>query len=115
MFAMLLYSPVVKAASIDCVIHQTSFSSGHAYIVPQERNNMPTISLHAFFSSILCSIVQVDSVHVPTVKSILLFTTLFKEQAHINSSLWGATLRHFSTCLSDPVAYYIFGLRKIIV
>ncbi|KAA6315752.1 hypothetical protein EZS27_033836 [termite gut metagenome] len=111
---MLLYSPVVEAARADSTI-QTSFFLGHTSILAQGQDGKQSVSFHDFFSCTLCDVVCIDSVHVPTIKNMLLFTTLFKENIPTKVSLYDVVLHRPFIYVSDPVTYYVFGLRKIVV
>lgn len=70
--------------------------------------------LYDFYATQSCDMSHTDVTHVPANKSILLPVAYSEEQHHSPKP------SHFSsphplTCYYDPISYYIYGLRKIIV
>ena len=69
--------------------------------------------LHSFFTQ-SCDMSHKDMVYVPADKSIPLHTN-FSRQHKSFRNIPDYSSYHIPKFLSDPITYYIYGLRKIII
>ena len=70
--------------------------------------------LYNLYTSQSCDMSHTDVAHVPADKSILLLITYFCEHYRHQSPPYSAS-SHSPTYYYDPISYYIYGLRKIVV
>ena len=70
--------------------------------------------LYNFYSTQSCDMSHTDVTHVPADKSMLLLIAYFCEHYKLQSPPDSASL-HTPTYYHDPISYYIYGLRKIVV
>ena len=71
-------------------------------------------SLYNLYSIQSCDMSHADAVNIPTDKSMLLLVTYFYDHAKLQSPPYSASL-HSPTDFYDPVTYYIYALRKIVI
>lgn len=70
---------------------------------------------HIYYSDMPCEMGHTDISHVPTDKSFVKHFFRFREYKTITHYFPDHRLQLSIYSLSDPVSYYVFGLRKIIV
>ena len=70
--------------------------------------------LYHFYTTQSCDMSHVDVAHIPADKSILLLIAYFCEHYKFQNPVYSASLHTF-TYLYDPISYYIYGLRKIVI
>ena len=70
--------------------------------------------LHYFYSTQSCDMSHADVAHIPTDKSVQLLITYFREYKSQQNTSQTHSL-HIPKYFYDPITYYIYGLRKIVI
>lgn len=107
--ALLLHSVTMKAVEFvdvptETVQEECFLSQAH-----------PMSHAFIYYSNMPCEMGHVDMSHIPTDKSFIRHFTRFREHKAMNDSFFDYLLHPLTYSSSDPVSYYVFGLRKIIV
>lgn len=112
--ALLLHSMTMKAAetlvfaSADLVQEECLLTQAHPAPSAFQR-------FYIHYSDMPCEMSHADVSHIPTDKSFIRFVLYFR-RLKARSDHFSDYLLHTSIqTSSDPVSYYVFGLRKIIV
>lgn len=110
---LLLHSVTMKAVNIaelpteavqeECFLSQAR-SAHHLF----ER-------FYIYYSNMPCELSHADVSHIPTDKSVVRHFARFRAYKAMNHSFTDFLLHSTIYSLSDPVSYYVFGLRKIII
>lgn len=111
--ALLLHSVTMKAVafvdlSTEAVQEECFLSQAHPM---QHAFNR----FYIYYSNMPCEMGHVDMSHIPTDKSFIRHFTRFREHKAMNDSFFDYLVHPLTYSSSDPVSYYVFGLRKIIV
>lgn len=104
--AEISYLPADEAVQDECFISQASYSSssGNAYG-----------HFHFYCTTMPCEMGHADISHVPTDKSFLRSETCFRKYMLRKSLSSDISTRIDRHSLFDPLTYYVYGLRKIII
>lgn len=104
--AEISYLPTDEAVQDECFISQASYSSssGNAYG-----------HFHFYCTTMPCEMGHADISHVPTDKSFLRSETCFRKYMLRKSLSSDISTRIDRHSLFDPLTYYVYGLRKIII
>lgn len=70
---------------------------------------------YIYYSDMPCELSHGDVSHIPTDKSVVRHFARFREHRAMNGFFSDYLLHSTIYSLSDPVSYYVFGLRKIII
>lgn len=109
---ILLYPMVVKAIGTSYTIQ---LPEQEECFISQARPNRDIIESLYYCAQMPCEIVHADLSHIPTDKSLLRLIACFRIHRDVKSNP-SAFLLHLNIhSLSDPLAYYVYGLRKIII
>lgn len=113
LLALLLYSVTMKAVEVNSA--SVSLKK-EACFVSQAQTLSHSLNRLAFYCATMpCEMGHVDMSHIPTDKSVIRHYTRFREHKATNDS-FSDYLSHSSIySFSDPVSYYVFGSRKIII
>lgn len=115
---------VILALLIHCVSNEAienigkvsspTYRQERCYVSQDRPIHNALERLYNLYSTQSCDMSHTDIMHVPADKSIQLLVTYFCEHYKLQSPPYSPSL-HTPKCLYDPVSYYIYGLRKIII
>lgn len=111
--ALLLHSMTMKA--VEFVDLSTEAVQEECFLSPVHPLQHTFSRFYIHYSHMPCEMGHVDMSHVPTDKSFIRHFTRFRERKAMNDSFFDYLLHPLTFSSSDPVSYYVFGLRKIIV
>ena len=112
----LLYDSVAQAAGISCTFIRNDEERCILSQAPTTAHKQDIRSiLYDHFSSIPLYMDNVDSTQVPGNKSVLLLLNYFRMCWLSDSSIGDSPLHTSFYPVPDPLSYYVFGLRKIII
>ena len=101
--AVLLHSVTMKAANTSYIIEDPD----------QDRNILERF--HFYCTIMPCEMGHADISHVPTDKSFIRPETVFHKYRMRNNPLSDHSIYSHTYNPSDPLTYYVYGLRKIII
>jgi len=114
-FTVMLHATMMEAMKVSETLYITS-QSDSAYFISQEQALKLSIELfYNCYAELACEVAHLDFSHILTNKSNHRLIGAFREYKPINSLFFSATFRSLSHNPMDPVTYYVFGLRKIII
>lgn len=88
----------------------------NACVVSQAHSKHSVLDHFHYFASVMPGEMgNADLSHIPTDKSFLRLISRFFEHRMMNPQQTDAYLHSYIDCFSDPVQYYVYGLRKIVV
>ena len=110
---LLLHSVTMKAVNVaelpvDAVQEECFLSQARSVRHVVER-------FYIYYCDMPCELSHADVSHIPTDKSVTRHFTRFREHRAMNDHSSDYLLHSTIYSLSDPVSYYVFGLRKIII
>lgn len=113
--AVLLHSMVAKAAVLSCTMAE--FNQEECFISQSHPATTRNVfeRFYLFCSSMPCEMGHADVSHIPTDKFLLHLVACFREHKDHHTSPSASSLLLNIHSLSDPVTYYVYGLRKIII
>ena len=115
LLGVLLYDGAAQAAGISCTfIRNNDDERCILSLAPTTQHQNIRTSYTPFLSTPLY-IGNVDSTHVPGNKSALLLLNYFRMRWLAESPACDSLLHASFYPVPDPLSYYIFGLRKIII
>ena len=115
LLGVLLYDGAAQAAGISCTfIRNNDDERCILSQAPTSHQDIRSI-LYDHFSSIPLYMDNVDSTQVPGNKSVLLLLNYFRMCWLSDSSVDDSPLHTSFYPVPDPLSYYVFGLRKIII
>ena len=116
LLGVLLYDSVAQAAGISCTFIRNDEERCILSQAPTTAHKHDIRSiLYDHFSSIPLYMDNVDSTQVPGNKSVLLLLNYFRMCWLSDSSIGDSPLHTSFYPVPDPLSYYVFGLRKIII
>lgn len=88
---------------------------GRRSYVSQDRPIQDALErLYNLYTTQTCDMSHTDVAHVPTDKSMFLLIAYFCDHYKHQSPLYPVS-SHSPTYYYDPISYYIYGLRKIVI
>lgn len=110
---LLLHSATMKAVNVaelpaEAVQEECFLSQAHSVHHAFER-------FYIYYSDMPCELSHSDVSHIPTDKSFVRYFIRYREHRAMNDSFSDYLLHSTIHNLTDPVSYYVFGLRKIII
>lgn len=115
LLGVLLYDGAAQAAGISCTFIRNDEERCILSQAPTAHKQDIRSILYDHFSSIPLYMDNVDSTQVPGNKSVLLLLNYFRMYGLSDSSISGSLLHASFYPVPDPLSYYVFGLRKIII
>ena len=116
LLGVLLYDGVAQAAGISCTFIHNDEERCILSQAPTTTHKQDIRSiLYDHFSSIPLYMDNVDSTQVPGNKSVLLLLSYFRMYWLADSPSSNPLLHSAFYPVPDPLSYYVFGLRKIII
>lgn len=112
---MLLHSVTMKAVDFS---HTTTHLSQEECFISQARSATAKNAFkrfHIYCATVPCEMAHTDLSHIPTDKSFLRAETICRKYKMRNTFLSDIALNLHIHSLSDPLTYYVYGLRKIIL
>lgn len=97
-----------------CKVSFPTYRQEKCYVSQDQPVNNALERLYNFYSTQTCDVSHTEVAPVPANKSILLLTAYFCVHYKLQSPPDSASL-HISTYSYNPISYYIYGLRKIVV
>ena len=114
LLGVLLYDGAAQAAGISCTL--ISNDSERCFLSQAPTSHQQNIrNIYNHFSSMPLYMDNVDSTQVPGNKSVLLLLNYFRMCWLSDSSIGDSPLHTSFYPVPDPLSYYVFGLRKIII
>ena len=115
LLGVLLYDGAAQAAGISCTFIRNDEERCILSQAPTAHKQDIRSILYDHFSSMALYMDNVDSTQVPGNKSVLLLLNYFRMYGLPDSSISGSLLHASFAPVPDPLSYYVFGLRKIII
>lgn len=116
-FAIMLHSTIMgamKASEILCISNTTTRKEVGCFISQERTANQLVRVFYAYYANLTCDTDHSGPSYTPTNKSIVLLLKYFNK--HKLNIIFGNVSSHsLSYNLADPINYYIYGLRKIVV
>ncbi len=110
---LLVHSAMIQEINGACSLPDTYQEECFVSLSNSSNKDLQNTSIHYMVMS--CDLSHIDLSNIPTIKSFLRLPSWFREYKAVNH-LSPANLSHYAICNSpDPVGYYVFGLRKIII
>lgn len=115
-FLCLLHSIIMKAANADAVYSNSGFEQTKCSISQAHCCTYDIFdNYHLHSSAMPCEMGHVDISNVPAAKSCYRFAARLRDHKSSSRAANYDSPQFSLYSLSDPVSYYVFGLRKIIV
>lgn len=113
LLGVLLYDVALQAADIPC----TPITHTTRCILSQAPTTQQQVIRNIYFHLSIISLYMdnVDSTQVPGNKGVLLLLNYFRMHWPADSPTCNSLLHSSFHPMPDPHAYYVFGLRKIII
>ncbi|KDS21733.1 hypothetical protein M089_0419 [Bacteroides ovatus str. 3725 D9 iii] len=97
-----------------CKVSSPTYRQEKCY-VSQDRPIQDALErLYNLYTTQTCDMSHTDVAHVPTDKSMFLLIAYFCDHYKHQSPLYPVS-SHSPTYYYDPISYYIYGLRKIVI
>ena len=112
--ALLIHCATNGAVEDMCKVSSPTYRQEKCYVSQDCPVHNALERLYHLYSTQSCDMNHTDIAHVPADKSILLLITYFCEHYKFQSPPLSSSL-HSSEYFYDPISYYIYGLRKIVV
>ncbi len=114
LLGVLLYDGAAQAAGISCTFIRND--NGRCVLSQAPTSHQQNIrNIYNHFLSTPLYIDNVDSTQVPGNKSVLLLLNYFRMYWLTDSPACNSLLHISFYAIPDPLSYYVFGLRKIII
>ena len=112
--AVLLHSVTMKAANTSYIIEDPD--QDECFISQAAPANRNILERFHFYCTIMpCEMGHADISHVPTDKSFIRPETVFHKYRMRNNPLSDHSIYSHTYNPLDPLTYYVYGLRKIII
>ena len=112
--ALLIHCTTNGTIEDICKVSPPTYRQEKCYVSQDHPVHNALERLYNFYATQSCDMSHADVAHVPADKSMLLLITYFCEHYKLQSPPRSASL-HTPTYFYDPISYYIYGLRKIVV
>lgn len=110
---LLIHCTTNGAIENICKVSSPAYRQERCYVSQDRPVHNALERLYNFYSTQSCDMSHTDVTHVPADKSMLLLIAYFCE--HYKQSPPDSASLHTPTYYHDPISYYIYGLRKIVV
>lgn len=114
LLGVLLYDTAAQATGISC-LSTNNDTEGYFFSQAPTTQQQVTRNIYNHFSSVTLYMDDIDSMQVPSDKSMLLLLNYIRTYWLADSPVCNSSLCIYSPPVSDPISYYVFGLRKIII
>ena len=111
---LLIHCTTNGAIENICKVSSPAYRQERCYVSQDRPVHNALERLYNFYSTQSCDMSHTDVTHVPADKSMLLLIAYFCEHYKLQSPPDSASL-HTPTYYHDPISYYIYRLRKIVV
>ena len=112
--ALLIRCATNEAMEDACKVSSPTYRQEKCY-VSQDRPIQDALErLYNLYTTQTCDMSHTDVAHVPTDKSMFFVNRLFLRPLQTSKSTLPC-LVHSPTYYYDPISYYIYGLRKIVI
>ena len=112
--ALLIHCATNGAMEDMCKVSSPTYRQEKCYVSQDCPIQNALERLYNLYATQSCDMSHTDVTHVPTNKSVLLPVAYFCEHYKFQSPPPSSSL-HSSEYFYDPISYYIYGLRKIVV
>ena len=112
--ALLIHCATNGAMEDMCKVSSPTYRQEKCY-VSQDRPIQDALErLYNLYTTQTCDMSHTDVAHVPTDKSMFLLIA-YSGEHHNSQRPYHSSSSHPPTCYYDPISYYIYGLRKIVI
>lgn len=112
--AILLHSVTMKAANTSYMIENSV--QNECFVSQSTRANRDILGRFYLYCTIMpCEMGHADVSHVPTDKNFIHSKMFFRKYRTRNNHLSDHSIHSHTYNPSDPLTYYIYGFRKIII
>ncbi|WP_175631173.1 hypothetical protein [Bacteroides acidifaciens] len=111
---LLIHCTTNGAIENICKVSSPAYRQEKCYVSQDHPAHNALERLYNFYSTQSCDMSHTEVAHVPADKSVLLLIAYFREHYKLQIPPYPISL-HAPTCYYDPISYYIYGLRKIVV
>lgn len=111
--ALLLHSVTMKA--VDAAKLSTETVQQECFLSQADSISHAFERFYIYYSNMPCEMGHADVSHIPADKSFIIHFSRFREHKALNDFFSDYLVHPSIYSLSDPVSYYVFGLRKIII
>lgn len=112
--ALLIHSVANEKVENMCKAPYPTYSQEKCYFSQESPVQNALERLFYLYSTQSCDMSHVDVVHIPADKSMLLPITYLREHRKQATPSY-SHLSHVPNYFYDPITYYIYGLRKIVI
>ena len=112
--ALLIHCATNGAMEDMCKVSSPTYRQEKCYVSQDRPIQNALERLYNLYATQSCDMSHTDVAHVPADKSILLLITYFCEHYKFQSPPPSSSL-HSSEYFYDPISYYIYELRKIVI
>ncbi len=112
--ALLIHVVSNEAMEDNCRVSPPTYRQEKCYVSQDHPVHNALERLHYFYSTQSCDMSHADVAHIPTDKSVQLLITYFREYKSQQNTSQIHSL-HIPKYFYDPITYYIYGLRKIVI
>lgn len=113
-FALLIHVVSNEAMEDNCRVAPPTYRQEKCYVSQDHPVQNALERFYYFYSTQSCDMSHADVAHVPADKSVQLLIAYFSEYKNqLNTSKTHSL--HIPKYFYDPISYYIYGLRKIVI
>ena len=112
--ALLIHCATNGAMEDMCKVSSPTYRQEKCYVSQNCPIHNALERLYNLYATQSCDMSHTDVTHVPANKSILL-PVAFSGEHHNSQSPYHSSSSHPPTCYYDPISYYIYELRKIVI
>ena len=112
--ALLIHVVSNEAMEDNCRVSPPTYRQEKCYVSQDHPVHNALERLHYFYSIQSCDMSHADVAHIPTDKSMFLLIAYFCDHYKHQSPPYPVS-SHSPTYYYDPITYYIYGLRKIVI
>lgn len=112
--ALLIHCATNGAMEDMCKVSSPTYRQEKCYMSQDCPIQNALERLYNLYATQSCDMSHTDVTHVPTNKSVLL-PVAFSGEHHNSQRPYHSSSSHPPTCYYDPISYYIYGLRKIVI
>lgn len=113
--ALLLHLVTVRAAEATVWASAEGFQEEECSVSQAHPVHNAFQRFYIYYSEMPCEMSHAEVSYIPADKSCVRFFSHFREHKAMNTPFFASSLHSSIYSLSDPVSYYVFGLKKIIV
>lgn len=112
--ALLIHVVANEAMEDSCKVPSPAYRQERCYVSQDQPVQNALERLYHLYSTQTCDMSHADVAHVPTDKSLLYLITYLHEYRNLQNSSH-SHYPHIPKHFYEPISYYIYGLRKIVV